>query len=138
MLAAPKRHGADVDRDALAVRADHDNRRVRDVILADHLPGEELARATRLLGRDDGGELVPVHVADECLRRRVHPAHDARGVDQIARDVQELERLDDVLAHQLKHGSRHLLCTSWAAVPALVERRIEDRRRDHQPADEDE
>ena len=63
-----------------------------------HLPGEQLAGALPVLGRDDGGELAAANVADKPLGRRIDPPDDSRCVEDVARDADAVQRLLDVAA----------------------------------------
>lgn len=90
------RDRADLDRDALAVRADDLDDRVSDPRGADHFSREELPRPPSVLGRDDRRELGPAHVADDAARRSVQPTNDPGRVDVVARDVDVLEYLLEV------------------------------------------
>src|SRR5262249_51794456 len=65
-----------------------------------------LARPAGLLRCDDRRELEAAHVADDAPRGRVHPADDAGRVDDVARDVDRLERGLDVAADGGQAGRR--------------------------------
>jgi hypothetical protein len=55
-------------------------------------------RTTLLLGRDDRREQLAAHVPDHRYRGRVHPANDPVLVEDVARDIDVLERFFDVVA----------------------------------------
>ena len=97
-VALAKRHGAQLDPDALTVGAHDDDLRVLRPAGAGDVLREDLSRPSGLLGRDDGGELPPAYVADEPFRRRVEPADDPGPVDDVARDVDRLQGALDVAA----------------------------------------
>jgi hypothetical protein len=73
VLAAENRHGADLDGQAATVLVHDRDPGVRDPLSADHLSNEQLARAPRVLGGDNGRELTAAHVSDDPLRSRVQP-----------------------------------------------------------------
>jgi hypothetical protein len=100
MIAATERHGADLDREVTSRRVDDGNLCIGHVGVAQDLAGEELARSTCLLGRDDRRELLPDLFADQLPRGLVHPADDAHAIDHVTRDVHALERRLDICPHR--------------------------------------
>ncbi len=66
--------------------------------LAEYLPGEQLAGAPAVLGRNDGGEVAAANVADELLGCRIDPADDTGCVEDVARDADAAQSLLDVAA----------------------------------------
>jgi hypothetical protein len=64
-LAAHERYRADLDGHSRAGGGDEDAARVRRGGGAEHLPGEQLAGAQTVLGRDDRGEVAAADVPDE-------------------------------------------------------------------------
>jgi hypothetical protein len=105
VVAMVDRHRADLGGDPSAVRRQQDHGGVRDLGAADDLAREQLPRAPRRLGRDDGGELAPPDVADDVLCRAVQPADHSRRVDVVARHVDVVEYLVDL--HRLQRRSGH-------------------------------
>ena len=122
-LTAHERHGADLHGHPRAGGRDQDAGRVRGRGGAEHLPGEQLACAPAVLGRDDGGEVATANIADEPLGGRVEPPDDSRLVEHVARDADVLQSLLDVAADFQAgghHGSvadlraaRHPLSNDW-------------------------
>jgi hypothetical protein len=107
VLATTKRHRADLDRDAPSSSVDHDNLCIGHVRVAQDLAGEEFACPTRLLGRHDRRELLPDLITDQRPRGAVHPADDARAIDDVSRDVHALERRVHVRPHCPQRVDRH-------------------------------
>jgi len=62
---------------------------------ADEVPGEDLPRSARFLGRDDGCELPAANVSDELPGGRVQPADDPVGVDDIGGHADPLDGVFD-------------------------------------------
>ena len=74
VVARDERHRAELDRDAIAFVVDDHDRGVGDLGGGEDLAGEQLPRATRLLGRNDRGELAADDVADEARLRPGSPS----------------------------------------------------------------
>jgi len=75
-IAAAERNGADLHGQPLTVRADQHGLVVRAGWWSDKVPGEDLPRPPRFLGRDDRGELAAPHVPHELARGWIQPADD--------------------------------------------------------------
>jgi hypothetical protein len=99
-------HGADVDADTAAVRAEKNDMRIRHLLGAGDLPREMLARSAGVLRRYDRRELPAADVADEAARCRIDPADDTRRVDDVARNADTLKCSFDVAADLAE--TRHL------------------------------
>jgi len=95
-VALDQRNGAQLDADALAVRTDHHDLGVMRLRRPGDVPGKGLPRPAGLLGRDDRGELPPANVADQPPGGRVQPANDTRGIDDVTRHADRLQRSFDV------------------------------------------
>src|SRR5262249_13615666 len=108
VLAPLQRDRAHLDRDAPAVPVYEHHRAVGRVGVAEEPASEELLCPSRLLRRDDGRELPPSPGPDEAAPGRVHPADHAGAVDQIARDVDVLDRLRHIYLERLELRERHL------------------------------
>lgn len=107
-LAADQRHRAHLHREATARAVDENDRRVGRVGTPEQLAREHLPGPSCVLRGDDGGELPPVDVADQAPARRIQPADDSGRVDQVARDVDVLERMRDVDLEVGEGGNPHL------------------------------
>jgi len=99
-IAAGERDGTDLDRHPLTLVADEHYRAVRRISAAKQLAREHLAGASVFLGSDDRRELTPFDVPDETTGGAVHPADHARRVDQVARDIDVLERVGHLGLHR--------------------------------------
>jgi hypothetical protein len=80
---AHQRHRTDLHGDPRAGGRNQDAGRIGGRGGPEDLPGEQLAGAPAVLGRDDGGELTPANVADETLGSRIDPADDSRRVEEL-------------------------------------------------------
>lgn len=109
VVSAGERYRAHFDGDAVAVVVDEDDGRVGRVQVPEQPAGKELPRAASVLRRDDGRELAAFDVSDEPARSRVHPADHTRLVDEVAGDVDVLERVSDLCLHRLQSGGRHVV-----------------------------
>jgi len=78
-------------------------RGVGDLDGAEDLLREELAREARLLVGDHGGVVAAANVTQEAFGRGVQPAHHTRGVEDVARHADRLQRALDVRSHLLQH-----------------------------------
>jgi hypothetical protein len=92
---------AHFDGHTTTVAVEHDDLGIGDRLVGDDLPCERLARAASLLWDNDRAELAAENVADEALAGRIHPADHAMCVDDVARDVDALERVLD--PHRFQH-----------------------------------
>ena len=100
-------HGADLDVDTAAVRAEENDLRVRHLLGAGDLAREVLTRSAGVLRRYDRRELPAPDVAEETARCRVEPADDTRRVDDVTWNADTLERILDVAADlaEMRHPS---------------------------------
>src|SRR5215211_1984882 len=130
-LALEEADRADLDRDAIAVVADHDDRAL-DVLAAHHVPGERLLRAPRVFRGHDGRDLAAANIPHQAFRGFVQPADDPVLVVGVARNADALERVGDVTPECLQ--TRHALESARALDPGSssglddlhkIERRIE-------------
>ena len=101
-----ERHRADVHGHPGAGARNQDAGRIGGRGGAEHLPGEQLAGAAAVLGRDDGREVATANVADQPLGCRIDPANDSRRVEDVAGDADALQRLLDVAA-ECQAGGHH-------------------------------
>ena len=125
----PQGHRAQVDGDALAVRADDHDLVVRAFDAAADVAREDLTGAARLLRRDDRRELLAAHVADQALGRRVHPTDDPVAVDHIRGNTNLLQCIFEVRAHVAQVG--HAFESAPRRPPGQVKknrRRRQERR----------
>src|SRR6476620_201866 len=117
-FAAHQRHRADLHGHPRAGGRNQDAGRVVGGGGAEHLPEEQLAGATAVFGRDDGGEVTTANVADKLLGCRVDPPDDSCFVEDVARDADVLESLLDVAADFQAgghHGSVADLARRWSS-----------------------
>src|SRR5512133_4256291 len=94
---------ADLDRNALAVFVDQDDRAV-DVFVADHVLREGFPGASRFLGRDHGRHLAATDVSDQRSRGGIEPADDLVFVDDVAWNVHALQGAGNVTANSMQSG----------------------------------
>ena len=90
--------------------------------LAEYLPGEQLAGAQVVLGRDDGGEVATANVADKLLGCRIDPPDDSPCVEDVARDADAFQSLLDVAAECQASGHHGSVADPRARVSSLSSR----------------
>src|SRR6202795_1624074 len=102
--AALERNRADLDGQPFAIRVDDHHLVVRAGPRADEVPGEDLPRPARFLGRHDGGELAAANVSDALPRGRIQPADDPVGIDHVGGYADPLNGVLDFAADGLELG----------------------------------
>jgi hypothetical protein len=105
-FAVPERHRADLHGHPCPGGRDQDAGRLGGRRGAEHLPGEQLASAAAVLGRDNRGEVTTANVTEKPLGGRIEPPDDARVVKDVARDADVLQSLLDVTP-DLQAGDHH-------------------------------
>jgi hypothetical protein len=103
-FAAHERYRADLEGEARPVPRHQNAGCVRRRFTAEHLPGEELARARAILGRDDRREVPAANITDETLGCRVDPADPSCRVEHVARDANAVQSTLDIAADQVFHS----------------------------------
>jgi hypothetical protein len=117
-IAATERNRADLDGHPLAVRVDQHDLVVRAGWWSDKVPGEDLPRTARFLGRDDRGELAATHVSHDLARRWIQPADDPVPVDHVSRDADPGDGVLDIAAGRVELG-HDLESAPWTVAAQL-------------------
>ena len=97
-FAVHERHRAHLHGHPRAGGRDEDAGRLGGRGGAEHLPGEQLAGAPAVLGRDDGSEMATANIAEKPLGCRIDPPDDSRRVEDVARDADAVQSLLDITA----------------------------------------